>query len=178
MTAVGYAERMLSFASPLALASCAHVPAVVVSYGQSVTGDVRLRGLIHFDAGTTWDDAVFAAPCTRAMARVGLENANGGTDDVPLVAVIRHRQDKTDETARSVRTTLTIEIHPRVDRNRHDGTYAVVFAYRPEILWQASAVLSARSGSRFSRQERAAPKLADALFKDFPGESGRTITVP
>lgn len=47
-----------------------------------------------------------------------------------------------------------------------------------QVIWEGSAVQSARKGSPAAQPGIAAAKLASALFKDFPGVSGQTISVP
>ena len=47
-----------------------------------------------------------------------------------------------------------------------------------QVVWEGRAVTEARSGAPAAQPGIAAAKLADALFRDFPGESGRTISVP
>ena len=46
------------------------------------------------------------------------------------------------------------------------------------VIWEGSAVQSAKAGSPAAQPAIAASKLAEALFKDFPGVSGETIRVP
>ncbi len=46
------------------------------------------------------------------------------------------------------------------------------------VVWEGRADTAAREGSDAATVEAMANKLAAALFKGFPGESGRTITVP
>jgi hypothetical protein len=46
-----------------------------------------------------------------------------------------------------------------------------------EALWEGRAETQAREGSPAAQPGIAAAKLADALFRDFPGQSGATITV-
>jgi Domain of unknown function (DUF4136) len=46
------------------------------------------------------------------------------------------------------------------------------------VVWEGRAETEAGSGAPAAQPGLAADKLAIALFKDFPGESGRTITVP
>ena len=46
------------------------------------------------------------------------------------------------------------------------------------VVWEGRAETEAPSNAPASQPGLAADKLATALFKDFPGESGRTITVP
>jgi hypothetical protein len=44
-------------------------------------------------------------------------------------------------------------------------------------IWEGRAETQAREGTPAAQPGIAAGKLADALFKDFPGQSGVTITV-
>jgi Domain of unknown function (DUF4136) len=46
------------------------------------------------------------------------------------------------------------------------------------VVWEGRAETEAPSNAPASQPGLAANKLATALFKDFPGESGRTISVP
>jgi hypothetical protein len=45
-------------------------------------------------------------------------------------------------------------------------------------LWEGRAETAARDGTPAAQPGLAADKLARALFADFPGRSGETITVP
>ena len=45
-------------------------------------------------------------------------------------------------------------------------------------LWEGRALAAVPAKAPAAQPSLAAAKLADALFKDFPGESGRTISVP
>lgn len=45
-------------------------------------------------------------------------------------------------------------------------------------VWEGRASIEAKQGSPASQPGLAAAKLAEALFRDFPGESGTTIRVP
>ena len=46
------------------------------------------------------------------------------------------------------------------------------------VIWEGRASQSASAKSPAAQSGIAASKLAEALFKDFPGESGKTVTVP
>jgi hypothetical protein len=52
-------------------------------------------------------------------------------------------------------------------RRRSDGT----------VFWEGRAVDEARTGSPEAARTAAVERLAEALFRDFPGESGRSIRV-
>jgi hypothetical protein len=45
------------------------------------------------------------------------------------------------------------------------------------VFWEGRAVSEARTGSAEAASTAAVERLAGALFRDFPGESGRTIRV-
>ena len=45
------------------------------------------------------------------------------------------------------------------------------------VAWEGRAQMEARAGSPLATRAGAADRLAAALFRDFPGESGRTIRV-
>ncbi len=62
-----------------------------------------------------------------------------------------------------VQTTLAVRILRRSDQM---------------VIWEGTAVQSAKAGSPAAQPGIAASKLAQALFKDFPGVSGETIRVP
>jgi hypothetical protein len=59
-------------------------------------------------------------------------------------------------------TELAVQI-----KRRSDGT----------VVWEGRSVSEARAGTPYADPATAVRKLAAALFQDFPGESGRTITV-
>ena len=52
-------------------------------------------------------------------------------------------------------------------RRRSDGT----------VFWEGRAVGESRTGSAGAARTAVVERLAEALFRDFPGESGRTIRV-
>jgi hypothetical protein len=45
------------------------------------------------------------------------------------------------------------------------------------VIWEGKALQEATAGTPAAQPGIAAPKLAEALFKDFPGKSGETISV-
>lgn len=57
---------------------------------------------------------------------------------------------------------------------------AVVLKRRSDqqVMWEGRARLEARANAPAAQANLVAGKLANALFRDFPGESGRTISVP
>jgi hypothetical protein len=134
----------------------------------------------------------YVAAVTREMQRVGYRNPAGTSD---VVAEIRFgasmiRPDRRSPvsvgvggstgsygsgiglgvginlgggSAAQLQTTLSVRIIRRSDQL---------------AIWEGSAVQSANAGSPAAQPGIAAAKLAEALFKDFPGVSGETIRVP
>lgn len=134
----------------------------------------------------------YAAAVTREMQRVGYRNQAGTSD---IVAEIRFgarmiRPERRSPvsvgvggstgsygsgiglgvginlgggSAAQLQTTLAVRIIRRSDRL---------------VIWEGTAVQSAKAGSPAAQPAIAASKLAEALFKDFPGVSGETIRVP
>jgi hypothetical protein len=47
-----------------------------------------------------------------------------------------------------------------------------------KVIWEGKAAQQASTGTPAAQPGIAAAKLAEVLFKDFPGKSGETITVP
>lgn len=47
-----------------------------------------------------------------------------------------------------------------------------------QVTWEGRARTEARAGAPAAQANLVAGRLANALFRDFPGESGRTISVP
>ena len=66
-------------------------------------------------------------------------------------------------TAAQVQSSLAVRIVRRSDQ---------------VVIWEGTAVQFAKAGSPAAQPGIAASKLAEALFKDFPGVSGETIRVP
>lgn len=64
--------------------------------------------------------------------------------------------------AEQVETTMAVTI-----KDRASG----------KSLWEGKASFTVRAGSPLASTQLGAPKLAQALFKDFPGQSGETILV-
>jgi hypothetical protein len=134
----------------------------------------------------------YVAAVTREMQRVGYRN-QAGTSDV--VAEIRFgatmiRPDRRSPvsvgvggstgsygsgiglgvgitlgggSAAQLQTSLSVRIIRRSDQL---------------VIWEGTAVQSAKAGSPAAQPGIAASKLAEALFKDFPGVSGETIRIP
>lgn len=122
-------------------------------------GQPVARGAIRVEPESGAAAASFSevtAPVERELTRLGwtVSPANAATEQVAIAGVT--------ETARpngNVATELSVRL-----RRRSDASY----------FWQGQAQIESRAGA-----DRAATvdRLASALFRDFPGESGRPIRV-
>jgi hypothetical protein len=134
----------------------------------------------------------YVAAVTREMQRVGYRN-QAGTSDV--VAEIRFRASMIRPERRSPVSvgvggstgSYGSSIGLGVGINLGGGSAALLqtsMAVRiirrsdQLVIWEGTAVQSAKAGSPAAQPAIAASKLAKALFKDFPGVSGETIRVP
>jgi hypothetical protein len=125
---------------------------------------------------------IYAAAVARELSRLGwtVVPAATATEQVALIDVEQgSRQAIAALTAarigRGVAPAVAQGDAPNVTatllevgiRRRSDAT----------VFWEGRAVSEARTGSAEAASTAAVERLATALFRDFPGESGRTIRV-
>ena len=124
-------------------------------------GQPIARGEIRVEPSTP--EAV-GAEFSQEEAAVGRELTRLGWTVLPAkttteqVAVVRVNQTGGDR--------ASTELRVRIQR-RSDAT----------VAWEGRAIAEARSDSPGAARAAAVDALAAALFRDFPGESGRTIRV-
>ena len=152
----------------LALAACESVREEgALPRGVQVTrthlGQPIARGEIRVEPSS---DAAMSPDFAQEEASVGRELARLGWTVLPAkttteqVAVVRVNQ-----TARAGGGTVT-ELRVRIQR-RSDAT----------VAWEGRAQTETRTAASGAARAAAVDALARALFRDFPGESGRTIRV-
>lgn len=108
----------------------------------------------------TVDRAVLSAGGSRSPISVGVGGSTGSYESgVGLGIGINLGGQPKDK----IVTELSVRIARRDDGN---------------VVWEARASVEAKQGSPASQPGLAAAKLAEALFRDFPGESGTTIRLP
>jgi hypothetical protein len=138
------------------------------SYATSIARELRARGFT-IAPNLPASELVAVADIQQATRQTGPERSSfsiglgggtfgggvgvGGGVSIPVGKKI---------TPRSTRTDLFVQI-----KRRSDGT----------VIWEGRARIEARDGTPFASASAAVDKLAAAMFKDFPGVSGRTITV-
>lgn len=144
------------------LASCA-VPLPPVSVTRTHLGTQILPGTVRIDSQVTNASApaeslTYTAALANALGRRGFTSPAMG-DPVNWVA-------KAEATRSNLGGTIALKLRVRL------------LDAKQMQVWDGTATTTARVNSPAAQPGLAAEKLADALFADFPGESGRTITIP
>ena len=157
----------LILASGLAGCESMREPGSGLPQGAAVTrthlGQPIARGEIRVEPSS---DAAASPEFTQEEAAVGRELARLGWTVLPAkttteqVALVRVNQIAGPGSR--VRTDMRVRI-----QRRSDAT----------VSWEGRAEMEARAGSAMAARGAAVDALAAALFRDFPGESGRTIRV-
>ena len=189
------------------LSGCATDQGAGVRAGVSVTrfhlGDPIARGSISVEPGNSADAgslefAQLSGPVARELARLGWTIAPPGarSEQVATMRVVQTRR----EGGPGRRSGISIGIGGGtggyrngvdvgvggtipIGRARDNGILVTSLAIRIQrrsdatVAWEGRAEIEATSGSPLADQRAAVDRLATALFQDFPGESGRTITV-
>jgi hypothetical protein len=163
-------------------------------------GQPIARGEIAVEAANAADQSslefqAVSAPVERELARLGwtVSHGNGRTEQVALVNLDQVAREAPRSSGLSIgiggggssfgrgggvgvgvggtipigsRTTTIVgsQMSVRIQR-RSDAT----------VFWEGRAEIQARGGTPLAGKGPAADRLATALFRDFPGESGRTI---
>jgi len=195
----GFKQAWLGIAPALALAGCTTATApvdVTRFHGDSVarTGSVALVPGNASDAGSlefrTTANAVRAA-LTRAGYRVLDDGANGA--DFEAVVELNRQTFQPERTRSPVSVGVGgstgsygsgVGLGLGIDLS---GKPKPVIASRMRVqlrkasdnaaFWEGRAETAAKEGTPAAQPGLAAGKLADALFRDFPGQSGVTISV-
>lgn len=186
------------FLAPLALGGCATaIPPVEVT--RFHIGDQTARGTISVEPLTLSDDTsiefrTYAAAVARELQRIGFaEQAGTGSQYIASVNYVRSVRDTLGAGRSPVsvgvggstgsygsgvglgigidlsgppKATVVTQLNVQIKR-RADAT----------VIWEGRAVTEAKEGNPAAQPGMAASKLADSLFRDFPGVSGRTIRV-
>jgi hypothetical protein len=137
------------------------------SYQAAVLRQLVLAGYREATPGSTGQVAQLRLERTRFKperphhpVRVGVGGAAGSYGSAVGVGV---GIDLTPSPGEQVETRLAVTI-----RDRATGA----------VLWEGRANFTVRATSPLADTALGAPKLAEALFKGFPGQSGETIQVP
>ena len=124
--------------------------------GQPIArGQIAVEAFNVADANSP-EFASHASAVSQQLARLGWTVTPArGSEQVALIDVSEQG------VGAGVATMLDVRI-----RRRSEGS----------LIWQGKAVSEARAGGSAAERGTVVQRLAEAVFRDFPGESGRTIT--
>jgi hypothetical protein len=128
------------------------------------------------------DFLAFSAAVERELTRLGwtVVRTVGQSEQVALI-------DVTQGSREAIAAATAVRIGRGVAGTPGSGSSAGIVATLLEVgikrrsdgtlFWEGRAVTEARTGSADAAATAAVNRLAPALFRDFPGESGRTIRI-
>jgi hypothetical protein len=151
--------RILLLSTALALGGCAAtIPPVQVTRFHLGSEIVRAPVAL-VSVGSSLERAAYDAAVARELARLGFA-AGASEARYTFSTEVTRGGNKSREI---IVTRLSVQLRERGGKG---------------VIWEGRAETEAPSNAPASQPGLAADKLAAALFKDFPGESGRTISVP
>ena len=135
----------------------------------------------------------YLAAVAREMQRAGYSERLDNSDVIAEVTVIARKVEAAQRSPVSVGVGgstgsygsgvglgLGLDLGALGNKDRVETTLSVRLLRRADnlVIWEGRAVQSAGASSPAAQPGIAASKLAAALFADFPGKSGETVTVP
>lgn len=163
-----YSIDPLPLADPAAMVGASTASLEWSSYRTAVERQLQLQGLVAVDDGARaplrvrigFDRSEQVSQGKRSPVSVGVGGSTGSYGSgvgvglgINLGGGSRRMQD--------------LQLSVRID----DATSG-------QAMWEGRALTAVPEKAPAAQPSLAAAKLAEALFKDFPGESGRTISVP
>jgi hypothetical protein len=107
-------------------------------------------------------------PTTTGSEQIALiDLEQGSREAVAALSAARIGRGLSATTLAGTSANVTASLLEVAIRRRSDGT----------VFWEGRAVGEAPTGSAEAARTAVVERLAEALFRDFPGESGRTIRV-
>jgi hypothetical protein len=107
-------------------------------------------------------------PTTKGSEQIALiDLEQGSREAVAALSAARIGRGVSATVPAGTSANITSTLLEVAIRRRSDGT----------VFWEGRAVGEAATGSAEAARTAAVERLAEALFRDFPGESGRTIRV-
>jgi Domain of unknown function (DUF4136) len=187
-------------ALPLALSACMIPtgPVEVTRFNRAAEGVVYGKGSFLVTtadaaAGDSLKLSPYLAAVGREMARVGYTQALDAGDVVAEVSVNRVEfrgsgrspvsvgvGGSTGSYGSGIGMGVGINLNALGDQRGVETTLNVRILRRSDnlVIWEGRASQRGGANSPAAQPGIAASKLAEALFNDFPGESGKTVTVP
>lgn len=105
-------------------------------------------------------------PTTAGSEQIALiDLEQGSRESIAALSAARIGRGLSGAAPAGTSADITASLLEVAIRRRSDGT----------VFWEGRAVGEARTGSPEAARTAVVERLAEALFRDFPGESGRTI---
>jgi hypothetical protein len=126
--------------------------------------------------------AAVASAVARELGRLGwtVVDAARNSEQIALIDISQgSREAIAAQTAARIGPNLRPDVAAGASANRTATLLEVRIRRRSDasVFWEGRAVTEAQTGSSEASATAAVDRLASALFRDFPGESGRTIRV-
>ena len=168
----------------------------MASVAPIVPGSITIKANVTDDGpGHSIEYASYSAALLRELQRVGFTEAHDDSENSDYVA--RYTLERAVLTAGGARSPVSVGVGgstgsygsgvglgiginlsgPPKDKIVTDLSVRIAKRIDGNVVWEGRASIEAKEGSPASQPGLAAAKLAEALFKDFPGESGTTIRV-
>lgn len=186
-----------------ALAACvASIPPVEVTRFHNAPqspiayGSIAIGSIVDENAGGLLEQRTYEAAVMRELQRVGFTDAGRMADTSEYIA--RVSIDQSRITAAGNRSPVSVGVggstgsygsgvglgiginlggRPK-DKIATELSVRIAHRSNGDVIWEGRSSVEAKEGSPATQPGLAASKLAEALFRDFPGEAGTTIRVP
>ncbi len=160
------------------------------------TGTVTIAPAVESEEGNSLEKRTYDAAVLRELQRVGFqESLDASQSSEYLVRVL---VDQSLLTAGGRRSPVSVGVGGRTgsygsgvglgiginlggkpkDKIVTELSVRISRLSDGNVVWEGRSSIEAKQGSPASQPGLAASKLAEALFRDFPGQSGSTIKVP
>jgi hypothetical protein len=174
-------------------------PVEVTRFNRAADGIVYGSGsyMVTPAGGTKANDGLALSPyfaaVAREMQRIGYKEKVDGSDVIAEVSVDARKIESARRSpvtvggggsignyGSGVGVGVGINLGDLTQGTRVETIMRVRLLRRTDnlVIWEGRAAQTAGAKSPAAQPGIAASKLAEALFKDFPGESGKTVTVP
>lgn len=201
---VGFRSMTTLISAGLLLSACtAMTPPVDVTRFHNaqvapiVPGSVVINpNVVDEGEGRSLEYGTYSAALLRELQRVGFTEARDDADQSDYV--VRYTIDRAVLSAAGSRSPVSVGVGgstgsygsgvgvgiginlsgPPKDRIVTELSVRIARRGDGNVVWEGRASIEAKQGSPAAQPGLAASKLAEALFKDFPGVSGTTIRVP
>jgi hypothetical protein len=189
---------LIALSASLTLSACVVPtgPVAVTRFNRAADGYVYGNGsyaVTAAKAGDTLSLSPYLAAVAREMQQIGYTEKLDNSDVVAEVSVSARKIEaparspvsvgvggSTGSYGSGVGVGLGFDLGALGNKDRVQTTLSVRLLRRTDnlVIWEGRAEQSAGATSPAAQPGIAASKLAAALFDDFPGVSGETVTVP